>query len=50
MKFDEPAHPAIVRLDASGLTGRVSSVAGANTAGVLVVPVDHGITQQEVAP
>jgi hypothetical protein len=44
MTFDEQAHPAIVRLDASGLTGRVSSVEGANTADVLVVPVHHGIT------
>jgi alkylation response protein AidB-like acyl-CoA dehydrogenase len=33
------AHPATVRLDASGLTGRVSSVVGANTSDVLVVPV-----------
>jgi alkylation response protein AidB-like acyl-CoA dehydrogenase len=30
---------ATVRVDASGLTGRVSSVAGANAADVLVVPV-----------
>jgi alkylation response protein AidB-like acyl-CoA dehydrogenase len=31
--------PAAVRVDASGLTGRVTSVAGVNAADVLVVPV-----------